>query len=156
MKEYIWATTRQNKLNDMCDQRRLISAWTYAQPDQSSLCAQWVAKGPRFLHADSEDSDQTGRMLRLIWVFAGRTGHFVGFVIRRLIFWQLALAYLRFPYTGMFDTFSRATVSSSMPITMCHEFLQSLDTITSTKSFWFRNAEVILIEQNTNYPVSWP
>ena len=35
--------------------------------------AQWVAKDPRFLHADSEDSDQTGRMPRLIWVFAGRT-----------------------------------------------------------------------------------
>ena len=39
----------------------------------SSLCAQWVVKDPRFLHADSEDSDQTGRMPRLIWVFAGRT-----------------------------------------------------------------------------------
>ena len=40
---------------------------------ESSLCAQWVAKAPSFLHADSEDSDQTGRMPRLIWVFAGRT-----------------------------------------------------------------------------------
>ena len=40
---------------------------------ESSLCAQWVAKGPSFLHADSEESDQTGRMPRLIWVFAGRT-----------------------------------------------------------------------------------
>ena len=30
---------------------------------ESSLCAQWVAKDPSFLHADSEDSDQTGRML---------------------------------------------------------------------------------------------
>ena len=29
---------------------------------ESSLCAQWVAKYPRFLHADSEDSDQTGRI----------------------------------------------------------------------------------------------
>ena len=27
---------------------------------------QWVAKDPSFLHADSEDSDQTGRMPRLI------------------------------------------------------------------------------------------
>ena len=45
------------------------------RPDRSgsSLCAQWVAKDPKFLHADSEDSDQTGRMPRLIWVFAGRT-----------------------------------------------------------------------------------
>ena len=40
---------------------------------ESSLCAQWVAKDPRFLHADSEDSDQTGWMSRLIWVFAGHT-----------------------------------------------------------------------------------
>ena len=40
---------------------------------ESSLCAQWVAKDPSFLHADSEDSDQTGR-----------TCHFVGFVTRRL------------------------------------------------------------------------
>ena len=39
---------------------------------ESSLCAQWVAKEPSFLHADSEDSDQTGRMPRLIWVFTGR------------------------------------------------------------------------------------
>ena len=38
-----------------------------------------------FLHADSEDSDQTGRMLRLIRVCAGRKGQFVGFVMRRLI-----------------------------------------------------------------------
>ena len=40
---------------------------------ETSLCAQWVAKDQSFLHADSEDSDQTGRMPRLIWVFAGRT-----------------------------------------------------------------------------------
>ena len=30
--------------------------------------------------------DQTGRMPRLIWVFAGRTCHFLGFVMRPLIF----------------------------------------------------------------------
>ena len=40
---------------------------------ESSLYAQWVAKNPSFLHADSKDSDQTGWMPRLIWVFAGRT-----------------------------------------------------------------------------------
>ena len=51
---------------------------------ESSLCAHWVAKDPSFLHADSEDSDQTGRMPRLSWVFAGHTCHFVGFVMRRL------------------------------------------------------------------------
>ena len=51
---------------------------------ESLLCAQWVAKDLTFLHADSEDFDQTGQMPRLIWVFAGRTCHFVGFVMRRL------------------------------------------------------------------------
>ena len=35
--------------------------------------------------AHSEDSDQTGRMPRLIWVFVGHS-NFVGFVMRRLIF----------------------------------------------------------------------
>ena len=40
---------------------------------ESSMCAQWVAKDPSFLRVDSEDSDQTGWMPRLLWVFAGRT-----------------------------------------------------------------------------------
>ena len=31
-------------------------------------------------------TDQTGQMPRLIWDFAGRTDHFVGFVMRRLIY----------------------------------------------------------------------
>ena len=44
----------------MCAQRRLRLAWASAQSDQFSLCAQWVAKDPSFLHADSEDPDQTG------------------------------------------------------------------------------------------------
>ena len=49
---------------------------------ESSLCAQWVAKDTKFL--DSEDSDQPGRIPRLIWVFARRIWHFVGFVMRLL------------------------------------------------------------------------
>ena len=40
---------------------------------ESSLCAQWVAEDPMFLHADNEDFDQTGRMPGLIWVVVGRT-----------------------------------------------------------------------------------
>ena len=63
--------TKTTKL--VCTQRRLRSAWAFAQSYQSSLRAQWVAKDTSFLHADSEVSDQTGRMTRLIWVFAGRT-----------------------------------------------------------------------------------
>ena len=48
-------------------------------------------KDPSFLRADREVSDQTGRMSRLIGVFAGRTCHFIGFVTRRLKFINVAL-----------------------------------------------------------------
>ena len=51
---------------------------------ESSLSA-WRNLGSLATHwAHSEDSDQTGRVPRLIWVFAGLTCHFVGFVIRQL------------------------------------------------------------------------
>ena len=51
---------------------------------ESSLSA-WRKLGSLVAHcAHSEGSDHTGRMPRLIWVFAGRTCHFVGFVVRRL------------------------------------------------------------------------
>ena len=48
------------------------------------FAVRWVAKDPNFLHAVSENSDQTERMRKLILVFAGRTCHFVGFVVSRL------------------------------------------------------------------------
>ena len=68
----------------LCAHLRLGSTWVSAQSDQSSLCAQVVAQDPSFLHADSEDSDQTRRVPRLICVFAGHTGYFV-VVMRWLI-----------------------------------------------------------------------
>ena len=79
-----WATTRQNQHNDVRQAKSQIILCIHTVWSESSLCAQWVANDPSFLHADSEDSDQTGRMPRLIWVFAGRTCHLVGFVMRRL------------------------------------------------------------------------
>ena len=51
----------------------LLSAWR----ELGSLATHW---------AHSKDSDQTGRMPRLIWVFAGRTCQFGGFVMRWLIY----------------------------------------------------------------------
>ena len=68
----------------LCAQQRLRSAWAPTQSDQSSLFAHVLAKDPRFLHADSKESDQTRRMPRLIWVFPGRTCHIVGFIMRQL------------------------------------------------------------------------
>ena len=85
VKFYMWAALWQNQQNGMCAQRRLSSAWAFAQSDQSSLSA-WrklVSLATNWAH--SESSDQTGRMPRLIWVFAGHTWHFIGFVTRRPI-----------------------------------------------------------------------
>ena len=59
----IWAASWQIQQYGMCAQRRLkssLSAWRKL----GSLATHW---------AHSEDSDQTGRMPRLIWVFAGHT-----------------------------------------------------------------------------------
>ena len=75
---YNWDMTKPTKC--VCAQRRLRSAWASAQSDQSLRCPHEESLGPELptertaktlMH--SEDSDQTGRMPRLTWVFAGRT-----------------------------------------------------------------------------------
>ena len=60
-----------------------------------------------FLHADGEDSDQTGRMSRLIWVYAGRTCNFVGFVMLRLNLWQSKSENLYFCFIDQVDLRAR-------------------------------------------------
>ena len=63
------------------DQPGHLPVWS-----ESSLYA-WRNTGFSATHlAHCEVSDQTGRMPRLIWVFAGCTDHFVCFVMRRLIY----------------------------------------------------------------------
>ena len=65
----------------LCAWQRLRSVWSEcslsALRKLGSLTSYW---------AHSKDSDQTGWMPRLIWVFAGRAGHFVGFYMLLLIF----------------------------------------------------------------------
>ena len=70
----IWLTTFEPP-HDKANKITVLPANTQIRPgwSESSLCAQWVAKDPSFLQADSEDSDQNGRMPMLIWVFAGHT-----------------------------------------------------------------------------------
>ena len=46
-------------------------------PHEEILC-------PQLLIERTTKTDQTGRMSRLVWFFAGRTCHFVGFIVRRL------------------------------------------------------------------------
>ena len=65
----IWQPTKW-----VCAQRRLRSGWASAQSDKSLRCPHEETLGSlatRWGH--SEDSDQTGWMPRLIWVFAGCT-----------------------------------------------------------------------------------
>ena len=72
----------------LCAKRRLRSAWASAQSDQS-LLSTWRNLGSLATHSlHSQNSDQTGRIPRLIWVFAGRTCHFIGFDMWRLI-WKV-------------------------------------------------------------------
>ena len=64
---------RHDKTNKLSVLPTTISLSIRPVLSETLLCVQWVAKDPSFLHADSKDSDQTGRMPRLICVFAGRT-----------------------------------------------------------------------------------
>ena len=82
---------------------------TFTQSDQSSQCAQLVAKDPIFLHVDSKDSDQAGWMPRLIWVFAGWKGNSVGFVMRWLIY-QREMQMFRTKFRTVSDSFCRCKI----------------------------------------------
>ena len=66
-----------NKMTVHPAKTQQISLGIHPVWSESSQCAQWVAKNPMFLHADSKDPDQTGQMPRLIWVFAWHSCHFV-------------------------------------------------------------------------------
>ena len=57
----------------------------YASPAFVCLFDPQHDKTNNMAYAPSEDSDQPGHAPRLIWVFARRTRHFAGFVMRRLI-----------------------------------------------------------------------
>ena len=61
----------------------------------------WLAKDPVLLRAGSEYSDQGGRMPRLIWVFAGRTVHYVGSVALQLNFIALCNFLLLIPFLNL-------------------------------------------------------
>ena len=67
-----WAATWQNQQNECAPSEVSDQLGHLPSLIRSSLCAHWIAKDPRFLQVDFEDSDQTGQMPRLIWVFAGR------------------------------------------------------------------------------------
>ena len=84
---------KQNKPNkvSVCPAKTQISLGVHPVWTQTSLSA-WKNIGSLAIHwAHSECSDKTGRMPRLIWVFAGRTCHFVDFVMLPLNIFSLFL-----------------------------------------------------------------
>ena len=58
-----------------------------------------VAKDQIFHHVDNEDSDQTGWMPRLIWIFSGRTALFVGFVVMWLKLNNICHIWIRWTFS---------------------------------------------------------
>ena len=54
-RKYTWAAAWQNQQNEMCPAKTNISLAICPVWLESSLCAEWVAKDPRILHADSDD-----------------------------------------------------------------------------------------------------
>ena len=96
----IRAASWQNQQNDCAPAKTQIRLGICPVWSESSLCAQWVAKDPSFLHADSEDSDQTGRMPS---AFAGHTtillvlswgGSYWSFSFPNLLFVLIGQVYL--------------------------------------------------------------
>ena len=61
---------------------RIRAGWS-----ESSLGAFWKAKDTKFLRANDEESDETVRVRRLIWVFVGRTYQ----EVRLLTNWSIRL-----------------------------------------------------------------
>ena len=78
----MWTAAWQNQQNDLRAKQRLRSAWT-----SESLLSAWRSLASlAILRVHRDDSDQTGWMPRLIWVFSGHTGLIAGFVMRHLIY----------------------------------------------------------------------
>ena len=106
---FIWAASWQNQQNGMCIQQRLkISLGICPVLTESSLSI-WRKLGSLATHwVRSKDSDQTGRMPRLIWVFAGRT---VIMLVLSCCGSFDHLEYLHLPHLLMQNTIGELTLS---------------------------------------------
>ena len=70
-----WVTYKVIIYKNYISERMIVRMFTLREwlSTEAKQCAQTIAKDPSFLHADSEGSYQTGRMPRLIRVFARGT-----------------------------------------------------------------------------------
>ena len=105
---YIWAASRQNQQNGMCTQQRLGSARASTESDQSSVSAGRKLGFLPTLWVHSKDwSDLAYAQadLSLCWAHI----HFVGFVMRRLIYFQSVV------YISMHNCVCIITATSPSP-----------------------------------------
>ena len=123
----------------MSDCRYGVSPVNYPDPDPED---------PSFLHADSEDSDQTGRMPRLIWVFAGRTCHFVGFVTRRLIWRRERKIEKTWKKRPIHTAPAASTVNPNMPGGLFHPY-QLDESISKFRGVWCTFIHVEILQANS-------
>ena len=82
--KFKWAATSGNVPLDMRRAKIQISLRIRAVWSESSQCAFWIVKDAKCHHADNEDSDQTARMRRLIWVLVDQWFKEVRFLTFRL------------------------------------------------------------------------
>ena len=158
---------KTNKMT-VCPAKTQISLGIRPVWSESSLCAQWVAKDPSFLHADSEDSDQTGRMPKLIWVFAGRIiillvlswgGSNVGFIQRcklRMNSYQrskeVSLSRLLFPMKMVFPHIFRRefNVRFQALLLSVHKYMAIWDTYTHNYKTYYRGIRKSMFLREVN------
>ena len=129
-----------NKTNKMicAPSEDFRSAWASAQPDQSSQCAQWVAEDPMFLHAESEYSDRTGRMPRLIWVSAGCSLFYL------FIFFCHSAAHFLLHYMNdiLFKITLRFSINSSFLNSQLHNQLPMIKSKETITEIWDRFSQI--------------
>ena len=81
-KPYLLTELQNQRMADML--KTIYPTKTSFAGSIKKACAQqWLRSVWASHWAHVEDFDQTGRTPRMIWVFAGRTHHFVGFVMLR-------------------------------------------------------------------------
>ena len=118
----IWAMTKPTKWS-VCPAKTQISLGICPVWSESSLST-WRKLWSLATHwAHSEDSDQTGRMPRLIWVFTGHTCHFIGFVLRRLSYqfiWASSQKLLKTVFQNLIKWFTVKILNIWTPENCCN------------------------------------
>ena len=122
--QILWSLTYKpprDKTNNVAVRPAKTQINLWSESDQSSLCAQWVAKGPIYLHAERRlwldwADDQVDLSLR--WAHT----HFDGFAMRRLI---------SYCFTVIFQT-----------VAACHSLLKLFVAKWCHKTLWLSKYEL--------------